>query len=563
MIYKIRGGGKVNLKEEDDFIAKGGEGKIYGKGNIVYKIYKDPDRMIPEAKIQELAELKLKNILNPQNVILDKNNTPIGFTMDWVKNTTSLCQFFTNDFKEEFKVGDDKIIKLTENFKEGIYYIHRAKCLLVDCNEFNFLVSTEDYVTPQFIDVNAYKTPSFKADALMASVKDWHSNSFSELTDWFSWGVLICQLFIGVHPYKGRHPKYGRKELEKRMKDNVSIFNPDVKLAPTARPFNTVPKHYLDWFVDLFEKGKRKEPPALPGSITTRPVMEKTIQGDNIVNIEFLKEFDDIIISHRKNYGKSITITRKSIYIDSIRYKVNDQVDAIITAQKLVPILVKIEDETLKFKSLGKYNVNQLPLKCTEKMVIGNIVYVKYKGKLTEVILNDKHDTVIPCVHKVWNIMPNSSKMFKQVIYQSVLGKPYLVIPFFRGLITSCMVKPIPELKNYRIVNAKRSLNVCVLIGHDGNKYDRIILRFNDMYQTYDCRITEDVDNSINFTALEKGVTALMAENNTIELFFNDLETSKVQPIQSSCLNNTMKLCKNGVKLLFTKKNKLYSISMK
>ena len=112
MKYSIRGKGSVSLTQRD-FVSQGGEGKVFGKNNLIYKIYDDPKKkMIPEGKIEELSTLDKSNILNPQDIIIDKSNRPVGFTMDWVKNSVALCKIFTNTFRGENDITEEGIIDI-------------------------------------------------------------------------------------------------------------------------------------------------------------------------------------------------------------------------------------------------------------------------------------------------------------------------------------------------------------------------------------------------------------------------------------------------------------------
>jgi len=123
----IEGGGAVTLTQQN-FIAKGGEGQIFGKGDLAYKIYFDPDKLIPKAKIRELKALVHPNILPPQHFIYNDNHLPIGFTMDWVKKTLPLCRLFTNDFCIRQGVSKVMIVDLISNLRSIIDYIHQAHC---------------------------------------------------------------------------------------------------------------------------------------------------------------------------------------------------------------------------------------------------------------------------------------------------------------------------------------------------------------------------------------------------------------------------------------------------
>ena len=97
MKYIIQGKGEIQVNQ-NDFISEGGEGKVYGVGNQILKIYSDLKKMIPYSKIQELQNLNRPNILIPKDVVLLKNQV-VGFTMDYIKSTVALCKLFTNDFR--------------------------------------------------------------------------------------------------------------------------------------------------------------------------------------------------------------------------------------------------------------------------------------------------------------------------------------------------------------------------------------------------------------------------------------------------------------------------------
>ena len=97
-MYHIRGKNKKVKFTQNDFVAKGGEGSVYRIGNVVYKIYEDPSKMIPEAKIKELNNISDGNIIKPIDIILDPSNKVVGFTMRYVDGEP-LCKLFTTGFR--------------------------------------------------------------------------------------------------------------------------------------------------------------------------------------------------------------------------------------------------------------------------------------------------------------------------------------------------------------------------------------------------------------------------------------------------------------------------------
>ena len=563
MKYFIRGKNEVILNQ-NNFVSKGGEGSVFRKGKVSYKIYEDPNKMIPEAKIKELHLIKKSNVIKPQDIILDKRNTIVGFTMDWV-NGIPLCKLFTNDFRKRNGVTEDTTMQLVENIKLTINEIHKANCLIVDGNEFNYLTDNKKYTTPFFIDVNSYQTPSFPATAIMPSIRDWNSRTFSELTDWFSFAIIACQLFIGIHPFKGKHPKYKKRDLETRMRNNISIFHKKVRVPPPTRNFNLIPTKYMEWFIELFNNGNRIEPPELPGTIIIAQVQVTLIQSTNNFEITLIKDFNDEIYYHSMLFGTPITKTKNKLYIGNRDYKVSQGTELLFTPRNLTPILVKLEQEKLKLKCLDNNKKVVAPeLSCQDLMIIDNTLYIRNNGDLVELFFNERSSIIKLAIKNNWKIMPNSSIIFSGVVYQSVLGKPYLVIPIPKtsGL-SSCIVKEIPEIEEYKIIEAKHDLGVCVLIAYQKGIYYRVVLKFDEKYNKYSCRFIKDITYpSINFVTLENGIVILMNDD-ILEIFSKDLTKTNIQAFDDPDINSTMKLCKDGVEVRFFKENKLYKIKMK
>ena len=61
-------GSKDSLTPKD-YVTQGGEGKIFQRGAVAYKIYEDPSKMIPVGKIDELSKLDEPNIIRPKDII--------------------------------------------------------------------------------------------------------------------------------------------------------------------------------------------------------------------------------------------------------------------------------------------------------------------------------------------------------------------------------------------------------------------------------------------------------------------------------------------------------------
>jgi hypothetical protein len=556
----LRVNGKVLPQFTDrDFKCKGGEANLYIRNNIAFKVCHDPSKMIPQAKVKELQALDSPLIVKPIDFIFD-DDTLIGFTMKALNDTcVPLVKLFANGFRDANGITNDHIIELVENIKNETHNIHQKKIVIVDGNELNYMIDN-DWITPYFIDINCWQTPNFPATAIMPSIRDFKTKGFSVLTDWFSFAVISFQLFIGIHPFRGTAPGYKKKDLDKRVKDCVSVLHPNVIIPDAARDLKNIPSAYMDWYFKLFEKGERVPPPALPGTAGKTQVQVILIQSTNNFEISEIREFPEDILFYSNFYGNSITKTKSKIYVNRTDYSVTDNVEIMYVMPEMVPIFAKIENDHVEFKPLDSaYSVKNIAIKCTDKMITNNILYLKNKGKIIEMHFEIFGKKIIPTPKKVWRCEEQSSEMFSSVVAQSVLGDAYLVIPYD----SKCKNIKIPELDDYRIIDAKYDNGVCVVIGHKDGQYDKLIFKF-DAGAKYSFRIIEDVDYlPINFVTLDNGVCIMINEDDSVEIFLNRIDKDDVKRIEDPDIHSTMKLSKDGISAMFFKGNKLFSIKTK
>jgi len=186
MTVVVQGKGKVTL-DKNSYVAAGGEGTVCRIGGTAYKIYHDPKKMIPQAKIVELQALShIDNVLGPREIILDRNNDAIGFTMPYISDTEFITRLFNKNYKNDNSISPEMIVELVRKMQLTLTEIHKCGIIVVDFNEMNSLTTTK-YDNIFFIDVDSYQTKSFKATALMESVRErlQPKGQFSEKTDWF------------------------------------------------------------------------------------------------------------------------------------------------------------------------------------------------------------------------------------------------------------------------------------------------------------------------------------------------------------------------------------------
>ncbi|OGS40255.1 MAG: hypothetical protein A3K77_00100 [Euryarchaeota archaeon RBG_13_31_8] len=544
-------GNELKFKNSD-FISSGKEGEVYCAGNKVYKIYIKPSDMIPYGKINELKELVRHNILIPIDIIYDKSNAPIGFSMLKIDNAINLCRLFVTKFLTKNSIDRDKLSILVRNMKDTIDYIHSKKCLIVDCNEFNFLIGS-DFITPYFIDTNSYMTKSFPPTAIMETIKDYHSNSFTELTDWYSFAVVSCQIFLGVHPYKGKHSKFNDGDIKSRCLNNISIFNRDVFTPNCIRELSYIPNNYYDWFIELFEKGERIKPPDFPSNFKEFiSTVVKQVSGDLISKIIGTYE-NDILFYVHNSFISCLKIDGKAI-INGNTYLCSRSKEIIYTTrQKIAFVFVGIDNGKLNIESPNL--VCNVDINCTDMIVSNDTVYIK-TDKIIALNFTLFDKTLLPSF-KTWNINSNSVTFYSGAMIQNVLGKIFLI------LINGNQLFQIrtQELDNKKIIDAKYLKNVCILTIYDGNRYDRYIYKFNQNHSEYSHSVFQNIEYlSVNFTVLDNGIVALFQSDDEFLMFTNKYDDNRVNTIKNN-LPSGVVLCTNGDKCLYYFKNKLFEVS--
>lgn len=559
MIPKVHipGAGHVNLSQKD-FIASGGEGAIYGLGDTVYKIYHDSKKMIPQGKFDDLSSLSERHIVNPQKILLDKKNTPVGFTMEWFKNNLPICKTFTAGFRKKSGFKPDDAVKLVENMQKLIDYVHSEGCLIVDFNDINFLINSNKLTQPIFIDVDSYKTKNYPPTAITPYVQDHHSKDFTELTDWFSFGIIAFQIFVGMHPFKGSCDGFQKGAVVERIKSNKSAFNKKVKLPPAARDFSHIPSEIKGWMEDMFEHGKRVLPPLVGGRVHVAKPIFKKIQSSNFFNIDLLKSYDNEINYHFSYMNENITRVGDTLYVGARPFIMNHpDSEVVISPDTMVP--VEITKKTFRPMDSGKET--ELSIRVESLSVAGNTSIIKTGDSISSAPIK-KFANYMMAIDKTWPVMPLSTKLFSGMAYQDVLGVPYIWIPEeSKGSLRGEFIK-IPELSGFKIVSAKCVRNVAVIIGNHKGKYSRFVLRHSQ--GKYDIKITHDIDyqNEPNFTVLDKGVVALMNENSEIEIFRSEIGQNDVKVIDDQQIDNSCILSSNGSQVLFYKGKDLYKLRM-
>ena len=205
------------------------------------------------------------------------------------------------------------------------------------------------------------------------------------------------------------------------------------------------------------------------------------------------------------------------------------------------------------------------PPKASDLFVIDNTAYYRYGNKMVELKVHDQNNNIMVSTKQTWNIMSNS-KIYAGIVVQNMLGNIHLTMPVPNPSGKSaCYTISIPELEGFKIFDAKYSKGVAVVSGQYNNDYKLLVFRFDSNHTKYDVReILCDGPEESNFVVLDNNVVVMIPKDGYLEAFGNKpFSSSSIKSINDPIITTDMKLTKDGVKVLFFKGKKLYSISMK
>lgn len=547
-------GKSVVLGNNDIKSAFGGEGLIYLKSGVIYKVYPEDKFLPPEKKLLELQQLNHPSIISPSDILIDSSTKRLkGFSMAY-KDAYELCMLFPKAFKDRHKITPTQITNLVKLMQDANKYLHSKNFLMVDGNEMNYLVDKK-FNNVYLIDVNSYQTPSYPAQAIMDSVKDPHSKSFNRNTDWYSWAIVTFQMFIGIHPYKGIYKK--NLTMNERMKRNISVFNPDVTIPAVCAPFDIIPSALRDWYEAVFERGLRTAPPdSYESRIVATPRVTKQIGSDNFL-ITLLYTYQKPVIMYSLGY----TMTENGLYQnDKVMVGLNDVAEIVVTPQGQ-GILARLEKGKVKlFPILTKVEM-PVSFQADEMMSYHGRLYLRNNGHINEVSFVDLGGKIVATLKKVGNVIENDTHMFDGCVVSN-LSNICNISVFPKS--ETCYQLQIPELINHKVLDAKFDNGVLVVIAaRTTGEHDKFLFRFDAGFRSYDVRIQESVQISeINFVVLDTGVVLHMTDTGILECFKAVPGAKDIIEIDDQAIDTDCILMNNGNQAMFARGEKLYKFSM-
>jgi hypothetical protein len=560
MRLKIRGKGSITITKAD-FKASGGEGSVYVKGATAYKIFTDPARMIPEAKIAELSALSDPRIIRPQEILTDTTGAPVGYSMRYVDDAFPLCKMFPVAFRNRTGITPERVVDLVEKLKAGVAHVHTHDILIVDLNELNVVVAT-NLDDAFFLDVDSYQTKSFPATAIMDSIRDRHSTSFYVGTDWFAFAIVTFQMFVGIHPYKGTYPPFvgtvdKDQRLDARMQSNISVLHAGVTVPAATLPFNVIPPAYLEWYRLMFEDGLRIGPPDAPGLVIRAAAAPKPVTGGAGFEVFEISEYSADVIA----VWEDVVLTADGVYAGRRRLGAADGGTTIgrlpsgnIVAGTTVAGRLRLRDAT-----------NDREIHCDvaadAHMTVDGRFYAKHGSSIVEIAFLETASRVLVTSRVTCSVLEHATVLYEGVAMENLLGAWYALLFPATG---TCHQIRLRELDGYTILDARYIRSVLVIAATRGGQCDTFVFRFDTAFREYDARIASTGNYvGVELAVLASGVCLLLNDSDEIEVFPSKPGSTATRVFADTEVRGDARLFGRGAQALFARGRTLYGFRMR
>ena len=248
--------GNISLRlSEETFIRSGGEAEVHriNDSNAV-KIYKDIERAEKlKDKLTILCEKApsfYESVVAPKELAYFADNvsqTICGFSMSFVPNAQNLEGYVWNDEIEQGEEAkfDQSTANLLYDLATGLKAIHKSYVVVGDLKPENILVSKGKAFIIDFDSTSLI--PDFPGDTYTDFYIDPRLRgdtpdkpvvyNFDCEADWWSLGVIAFEMFFGISPWGGTHPKFRSDKIQRACNYSVVGFDGAVR-AINMRPFD-------------------------------------------------------------------------------------------------------------------------------------------------------------------------------------------------------------------------------------------------------------------------------------------------------------------------------------
>ncbi len=566
------GRGDITLRPSDH-VATGGEGSVYKAGQTVIKLYTDPTKMVREGmadKLSLLAQIQHPYIVSPSGLVM-KNNKPIGYYMPLVEGE-GFSKLFTTSFRQREGITDDDTHLLVKRMQEVVHEAHTHKALMVDANELNWLayMKGKDGFEPRIIDVDSWAVGKWPATVIMPSIQDPHTKGFTELTDWYAWGIVSFQLYTGVHPYKGVLKGYKPAEMVKRMQDNASVFEKDVRLNRAVRDFSCIPAPLLDWYVATFQHGERMIPPSPFDTGTGKMQLGRvarimtTAQG----NLHYEKLFEQTGDPVVQAFSCGVVRLKSGALVDvksgrTIAQSTSKNCEVISVDKHWLIGEWEYGQFTFTFVNGVSFNAENVPFQLHGQGLFryADRLFVIADSGLVELSCKLIGQKLLVGAGQKWPALTNSTQWFNGVAVQDTMGSMFMLTPFGDKAFRQVRVR---ELDGLKVIDAKAGPRFVSLIAVDSQgDYQKLEFAFNADYSSYTLWQGTAETAELNMAVLPKGensVVATVVEDG--ELVIHVPANGGINKVSDKDITTDLQLGNIADKVVFVRDGALWRVRM-
>lgn len=557
---------KLELNDKD-FIHAGGEGSVYIKGDIAFKIYHDPSKSLEIERVRELQKIDCPNVVKPEKTLYDMSGKPIGYTMKALNNVWALTRLFNKSFRAKNAVTDSHIVKLIDRLRVTYSRLHELGFLVTDGNELNFMVG-DNFTEIYFIDVDAYKTPSYPSRAYNEATLDPNLSlpnlKFDEESDWFAYAIITSQLLTGIHPFKGIYEgkkyKFGKNDIPARISHRISYFNKDVRLARPIIPLDSIPSGYKDWFNMMFETDNRSAPPATFSGLKSSKLKLST-KISSILSVTKEDEFPDAIECVYTNGTKLAIKTVDYFSVSGSKFKfTNPDSEMIFLPETNKPILLKTISGFLVTHNTSTGLIEKHQMDLRSLFVYSNRVYGISQNALLEISFKAANSKLKAFSDVLETLNPGSATQYDGIVIERLLGGTHASILIEQG---QCAKLHLKDFDDKRIINAKYENNVLALVYYDRGNYKKVTYKIDRSYRKLKLVSEVSVESQdIQLAVLAQGVAISLEEDLSINIFSNKFSQEGVNTVSNAYEGDDLTIFSNGTQLKGYKGKALYGLSL-
>lgn len=540
----LEGMGSMTLTD-DDHLATGGEATVYRKANLVIKIYLDPSRFSHSDMVAKLrhqaSALQHPGIVAPKGLVTDTRKRLVGYYMSFIDGEP-LPRLFSNDFRARNSFGDEEAKLLVAEMFDVVDFAHQRNYITIDLNELNWTTVSANAAarSPRALDVDSWVPESNipLRVPMMPSIYDFYTSQFGRETDWFALAVVSFQVFAGIHPYKGGLDGYKLNDLESRMRDNKSVFEPGIRLNGAVRDFSCIPAPLLNWYYETFVGRERTQPPSpfdtsYKASHTIRTGRVRVTATSTLKYDRLLSRVGDLATNIyscgvvRLQSGELVDLSSGNV----IGYA---SVDAEVVRKEGGWLIADPRNHSFMFVHGSTYAATHLKLTLNWNSLVrsNNRLFAVTENGLTELELHLFARPLL-AVGRTWAAMPNATRWFDGVGIQDAFGATYVFAPFGEN---SCAQIRVRELDGIRPLAAKAGRRfVAIMCADKQGGYRKVEITFDHDYQTYVVRQEHADTPELNMALLPRGVTATIVQDGELLVYV----PTSLDPATPGSLNMT------------------------